>query len=322
MMRILMSAMLLSTVGTASISAQTTHTAPPKPGEMDCARACLEGIVTNYVNAMVTHNPGAVPKTIDFRHTENGVDLSLDKGFWKLASEIGSYRVNFVDEARGEINLFATAKENNIDALITLRLKVVNKAVRESELIVSRGSSHAAALNTKGVDPMWTQIVPADQRVPRNTLIQVADRYFDAIEQDSAAGITFASDCFRLENGLQTTSNPTYRSKSITSDFQPYPLNCTDNINSRFFDFVSRIEHRRYQIVDEERGIVVAMALFVHDGDKKVIKTVGGPVEMPKDLQRPSSVGMFEAFKVDKSGVRRIEAIGTGYAYGRGSGWK
>jgi hypothetical protein len=321
--RTIISTVLLSTAAiSASTSAQTTHTAPPKIGEMDCERACLDGLIDTYLKAAVAHDPSALPVTRDFRHTENGVELPLTKGFWQLATSIGPYKMTFADPVRGEVVLLATMKENDIEGLVSVRLKVVNKAVRESEMIVVRASAHAAELNAKGVDPMWVQALPVNQRVSRNTLIQYADRYFDAIEQDSSAGITFANDCFRLENGLQTTSNPTYRSVSITSDFQPYGLNCKDNIDSRFFDFVSRINDRRYPIIDEERGVVVGVAMFVHDGDKKVIETTGGPVEMPASLLRPSSVGIFEAFKVDKSGVRRIEAIGSTFSYGRGTGWK
>ncbi|MBB5986429.1 hypothetical protein [Sphingobium lignivorans] len=305
----------------ASVASPAPHGAPPKPGEMDCERACLESVMDAYLKAMRAHDASSLPLARDFRHTENGVELPLNKGFWSLGSDLGAYRVNFSDAARGEINAFATMQENGIDGLLTVRLKVVNKAIRESEIIVVRNAPHAAALNAKGVDPLWSQPVPAAQRLSRNSLIQVADRYFDAIEQDSSAGITFASDCFRLENGLQTTSNPTYRSRSFESEFQPYSLNCKDNIDSRFFDFVSRIQYRRYTIVDEERGIVVGMALFEHDGDKKTLDTKGGPVAVPPNLLRPSSVGIFEAFKVDRTGVRRIEAIGTSYAYGRGSGW-
>lgn len=317
----LAAAALIATPVAANAAPAQPHSTPPRLGEMDCERSCLEGVMNAYLKAMAAHDPAGLPLARDFRHTENGVVVALDKGFWSLGNGLGPYRINFSDPVRGEINAFATMKENGIDGLVTVRLKVVNKAIRESEIIVVRGAPNAATLNGKGVDPLWSQPVAADQRLSRNSLIQVADRYFDAIEQDSAAGITFANDCFRLENGLQTTSNPTYRSRSFTSEFQPYGLNCRDNIDSRFFDFVSRIQYRRYTIVDEERGVVVAMALFEHDGDKKTLDTKGGAVPVPDSLLRPSSVGMFEAFKVDRTGVRRIEAIGSSYAYGRGSGW-
>ncbi len=320
MKRIFFAAMLAAVAMPATVNAQK-HTRPPVSGAMDCERACLETTMNAYLKAMVTKDRKGIQFDRDFRHTENGVELPLDKGFWLLGNEVGTYRLMNADAARGEIIVYATMKENGIPGLISVRLKVHNKAIRESEIIVQRDNERTAALDTRGVEPIWHQEVPVAQRLSREALVQAADRYFDGIEQGSAVGIAFAPDCLRVESGVQTTSNPTHRSKSLTSEFQPFPLNCTDNINSRFFDYVSRITPRRYHVVDEERGVVSVFVVFVHDGDMLSVQTSGGLVEYPNSMRRPSMFAMFEAFKADKSGIRRIEAIGSSYWYGSDTGW-
>jgi hypothetical protein len=39
----------------------------------DCDRACLKGVLDQYLNAVIQHNPSAVPLTPGYRQTENAV---------------------------------------------------------------------------------------------------------------------------------------------------------------------------------------------------------------------------------------------------------
>jgi hypothetical protein len=39
----------------------------------DCDRTCLKGVLDQYLNAVIQHNPSAVPLTAGYRQTENSM---------------------------------------------------------------------------------------------------------------------------------------------------------------------------------------------------------------------------------------------------------
>ena len=57
---------------------------PAKPGP--CDRACLEGFVTRYLDAMVAHDPTRLPVAPGVVFTENDVPLRLGEALWRTAS--------------------------------------------------------------------------------------------------------------------------------------------------------------------------------------------------------------------------------------------
>ena len=55
--------------------------------------------------------------------------------------------------------------------------------------------------------PAFLEGVPAVARPTRQEMIAVADRYFTAIDGGRAP---FGPDCNRVQNGTQTTNNPSF----------------------------------------------------------------------------------------------------------------
>ncbi len=45
-----------------------------RPENVTCDRDCLRGITTQYLNALVAHNPNAVPVAANVRFTEDTVE--------------------------------------------------------------------------------------------------------------------------------------------------------------------------------------------------------------------------------------------------------
>ena len=73
----------------------------PTARAADCDRECLRGFITQYLNAMVAHNPGALAVSDKVRFTENTVTMKLGDGLWKTASGIGTYRQDILDVRQG-----------------------------------------------------------------------------------------------------------------------------------------------------------------------------------------------------------------------------
>ena len=59
---------------TARLAAQTQVKRVP----VDCNRACLEGVIDEYLAALVAHDPKRLPLSADVKYTEN--DQVLDVG--------------------------------------------------------------------------------------------------------------------------------------------------------------------------------------------------------------------------------------------------
>lgn len=100
------------------------------------------------------------------------------------------------------------------------------------------------------------------------------------------------------------------------------PSDCRASFNTRMFSYISRIDHRRFEIIDRSRGVVMAFVMFQHEGNVKEAEVPGvGKVAMPPSAQRPFSVVIAEAFEIKEGRIREIEADMTKLPYGAGTGW-
>ncbi len=63
----------------------------------DCDRACLTGLVTSYVDALLAHKPAQLPVTPDVRFTENSAELALGDGLWKTVTGNSGFRQDYID---------------------------------------------------------------------------------------------------------------------------------------------------------------------------------------------------------------------------------
>jgi hypothetical protein len=306
--------------------AMSAHAAAP------CDRACLEGYVDKYLDALLAHNPAAVPLAPGVRFTEDGQQLAIGDGLWRTMHAKGHYRLFVTDPHAGQVAFFGTIEEDNRDpakgteVLMALRLRVRDAKITEIEQLMVRDERPALSMDGKTVDPIYLATVPKAERVSRAELIATADKYFTGMQQNDGRGdYPFADDCNRLENGGQTTNAPTpagqTRPDPKTSSNYSAQWSCMEQFKSGLLHFVSRIRDRRYVAVDEERGIVFAFGFFDHQGgDTRHFKTpdgrdiVAGPVQ-------PWTWEIAELFKVQGGKIHRIQAVLQRSPFGMNSGW-
>ncbi|MEI9815302.1 MAG: hypothetical protein WDO18_22815 [Acidobacteriota bacterium] len=62
-------------------------------GPEPCDRACLEGSVTQYLDALVAHNIFGLPLASRVKFTENAQVLDLGDGLWNVTTGIGKYKL-------------------------------------------------------------------------------------------------------------------------------------------------------------------------------------------------------------------------------------
>jgi hypothetical protein len=295
--------------------------------KLPCERACMEDLAGRFMQAMASHNPQSLPLAGTIRYTEMGQELPLGDGLWGTASDVGNYRHVFADPATGQIGMFATMKENGKPFVMGARLKVEIGRITEIEVVLYRSGS-GPAWNDAGVvaldkmgkpKDMWAaRPAPADRR-SRQELVAVANSYFDSIQRNNGkADYPFTPDCDRLENGVYTTNNP---GLVRMGDIDIGGMGCKQQFETGAYGVVTRVHHRRFMVVDEERGVVFALGVFDHSGTIPELTTPTGKKLATGMFSKPSSILISEAFKIKGDRIQQVEAVGASVPYHSHPGW-
>src|ERR1044071_6598114 len=62
-----------------------------------CDRACLNGLITQYVDALVAHDSSKLPLGENARFVEDSKAVKLGEGLWKTATAKGQFRQDYLD---------------------------------------------------------------------------------------------------------------------------------------------------------------------------------------------------------------------------------
>jgi len=288
-----------------------------RPSENACDRQCLNGLVDQYLSAMVAHDPSrlALAKTIKF--TEDGVPLTLGDGLWATASGLDRYKLYFDEPATGGAGAFAVVEENGAPVLLEVRLKVVNQKITEIETLVARKQT-TSILNTDNLTeprPSFLESVPAADRPSRSEMVSIVGKYFDGIEQGNGDIVPFDKDAVRIENGIQTCPG------SATSPLGA--LSCGAQLSTKIFTYIQSVSPRRFPIVDDERGLVLAIVRFNHPATSQTVEVPGrGKMTMGRYSQWPNSTEISELFKIQDRKIKEITAVIVTQPYKAPTGWE
>lgn len=298
-----------------------------------CDRACLEGFVERYLDAMIDDDPSKVPFAPNARFTENGQRLEIGDGLWNTMKSKGNYRLFVSDVEAGQVAVIGTINEDHRDpeqaspALIALRLKIRDGRIVEAEQQVVRNEEAARRVEARGAPhPIWLETVPEAERMSRRELIETANKYFTGMQLNDGKGdYPFSDDCHRLENGMDATNVPTppgeTRPDPKTATGYSAQWTCREQFESGLLHFVNRIRDRRFVAVDRERGLVFTFVFFDHSGgETRTFQTPDGRTVTAGPAQ-PWTWYIAEIFKVTNGQIRRIEATLDRVPYGMLSGW-
>jgi hypothetical protein len=245
-----------------------------------CGRACLVGIVDQYLAAMVKHDPAGLALAAKFKYAENTATIPMGDGLWVGASEgPTTFKIYAADPTSGQVGFFGLMREFGQPVLLALRLKIENGRITEIEHVVARNVREAAMKNLQTPRAGLVTPVPPAERTSRQEMLKAADSYFDSIEHVDGGLAPFAADCERHENGVQTTTNKVPDPKADPATQQINALDCRDQMNTHNLAYITRIRPRRLLIIDEECGLVFGLPMFVHRGNVRSIKIVGVPIE-------------------------------------------
>ena len=304
-----------------------------------CDRACLDGFVDRYLDALAANDPSRLPVTASVKFTEDGQRLKLGDGLWNTCTGRGSYKFYMEDPETGEVAFFGTMRESGEPVILALRLKIENRKIAEVETIVTRDVGDAQNMEKRGhPDPLFTQAVAPSDRLSRAALVHTANLYFSGMQLDDGKGdySFFSSDCDRVENGGEATNNHQVENGSViasqsnsvekasrdrSSLTYSASWGCAEQFQSGLLHFVTRIRDRRFVVVDTQRAVALAFTFFDHASGKTRTFQLPDGKTVTSGPTTPWTWEIAEVFKVEHHKIRRIEAVYHRAPYGMNSGW-
>jgi len=262
----------------------------------DCDRACLGDLVTQYLNDMTAHNPAALPVAPSVRFTENGVAMKLGDGLWRTASGLGTYRQDILDVAGHTAATQAVVRANGDSVLLALRLNERGGKITQIETMVVPHDKDSLLFDPAGYEKGNEQMafVPSASEIgSRAQSVAIAMKYPQGLKIGSFVKIDtpFASDAYRIENGIHTAGAGCSRA------------GC-DNIKTQTI-----IQHpgirARFAAFDARLGIVL---LYLNFGNTRQY----GPGR---------ALVTFEAFKIYGGQIHAVNAVLRMASARAPSGW-
>jgi hypothetical protein len=282
-----------------------------------CDRTCFNGFVDQYLAALVAHDPSKLPLTKTARYTKTGRRSSWAMACGARSSRMGTYKLYFADPKAGQAGFYGTLEEHGHPAILGPRLKIENRKISEMETIIIRSTSRGSFSSPQELkdQPLLNATVAPADRNTRDEMVTIANSYFEGLEKATDKYTPFDKKCKRIENG-QVTSNDPNSKNPITR------MSCGEQFATGFSKIITKVEDRRFPIVDEERGLVYSVIRFDHNGRNKTTVWNDGsihPVNTPFDVPFAFEIG--ELFKITNGKIQQIEALVLNVPYGMPTGW-
>jgi hypothetical protein len=276
----------------------------------------LYAALDRYLDALRAHDHARLEWTRDALVTENNVALEPGDGLWGTITALGPYDLRFADADTNQVALFTTVTETHDTSGACIRLGLRGNAIAEAETIVVRQADEALVFPDPKFEskPVMEALVPAVERASRERMIALADGYFATLElNDGTIRTKFHPGCNRIENGVQTTNNPDF--------FVPVAhLSCEEQFAQGNYRYDDRLRGRRFPLVDEARGIVLAHGFIDHRGVLGEYELTDG-TRVTSPIRRPHTFYLSEAFKIRQGAIEQIEANFITVPYHMPSPW-
>ena len=171
----------------------------------DCDRACMKGLITQYIDAMVAHDSSKLPLAANFRYTEDSSDVKLGEGLWKTVTGKHPYRQDYIDLKKQIAASHFVLLEAEAQVQYSLVLHVADQKIAGIETLVNRVTA-TSRFKPDSLDnplPGMSMPVPAGRRMPRAEMIKAAMRYPEGLRigNFTDAGAPFSKEAYRVENG-------------------------------------------------------------------------------------------------------------------------
>jgi len=174
-----------------------------------CTRASLQAAVDKYLDALQKGNPSLMPLAPRAKYMENRNEVPLGQGIWQNPLAVDFSRSLFDVETCQTFTEIAHTSSDH-PHLIGTRLKVEDNKIAEIESLVAGKDDwlfNAADYMKYSSREKW-DILPADKRSDRRTLLNAANAYYDTFgDYSNFSKVPWGIPCARIEGGMYTNRN-------------------------------------------------------------------------------------------------------------------
>ena len=246
----------------------------------NCDRACMAGLITDYVDALVAHDPSRLPLADNVKYTVDGRAATLGEGLWETVTGKQDFRHDYLDVSKQVAASHVALNEGENQILYSVLLHLEDSRIAGIETLVQRVTPQSRFQPQELGGPIrgMDDPIPAGQKMSRANMVRIALTYTEGLRIGNFTdGRTpFAPDCYRVENGWITAEGPQMYGQNII-------------VHPGIIASVAA--------VDEENGTVLLWMNFGHTGDSYGVG---------------NSLVTYEAFKVWGNQIHSINAFFTG----------
>lgn len=274
-----------------------------------CDSACLTDITQQYIRDVVTQDYSQLPWAARVRYTENNVGMQIGDGFWGAGPGTPGAGLIVTDPATGNAVWYGITTEHGQAAYHGIRLKVAGRAISEVESYVGREGTPDlfAKVESHEMPQVFTQTIPVTARMPRERMLALVDGYFNSRQLNDGEVFTTISDqCEQVTNGVSVTHGEHWAAQLAQG--------CRAQLELGLFKPVDRIRARRYPVVNEETGVVVALAIEDHAARYVDYQAKNGTA-LKVAVEYPNSRGTLELFKISDGAIQYIEGVSVFLPY-------
>ena len=213
--------------------------------QTECTRAMLQSAADSYIEAQKAGNLSKMSLSDKVKFIENMSDTTKEKGLWNTALPIAlSHSIYDVGRCKTFSELIVTEGKPYV---IGTRLTVKDGKVTEIDSLITKEGdwlfNPQDYLKYSSADD-WS-VLPVDDRVSRQSLIDAGNQYFDFVFMDKGIRPPWGTPCARLEGGAYTNKANEYKDTCQI----PAPLGNMFIVN-------------RSYVVDEEMGAINVFCRF------------------------------------------------------------
>jgi hypothetical protein len=293
-------------------------------------RPALLKLADSYLAALVAHDSSKLPFAGDAKVVENVTRIKVGDGLWKTAQAPPTeFKIVAADPVTQEVGALVVMQVDGKASQVGFRLKLVNGKIVEAEhlYVAIRDPNNP---NLQKPRPAIALEIPDEWADSHGRMIHIAKSYYDALDNNNGHLAPFAPDCERHENGFRTApfGGPS-RGGSIPGGAPRPPglmgmQDCTTQMDSGAFQYITTIEDRRVEIADTVTGLAIGFSHFHHPMTEKKFKITGSPDRTESDMsnQKPFDMPAMHIFKIWGGQIHEIEAIGIVMPYNSQTGWE
>jgi hypothetical protein len=316
-------------LATLALSCSIAQAATKVAAPTTCDRDCLKALADSYIAALVAHSPAKVALAADVKVVENAKRIKPGEGLWATTTAgPNDFKIIVPDAYSQEVGGMVVIQSEGKPAQLGFRLKLVNGKIAEAEHMIAV-PREAFLANLQKPRPAIAMDVPYEYRDSRGRLLHIAKSYYDALDNNNGYLAPFAPDCERRENGIRTApSGGVATGPTIPGAPQRPPSlmgmqDCTSQINSGTFQYITVIDNRRVELADEQTGLALGFSHFHHAMTEKEFKIVNDPSrEVMKMDYKPFDLPAMHIFKIWGGQIHEIEAMGFTAPYNSPTGWE